>query len=165
MRDFADLAARAGASAAALARRGGAAAGSRRAPRGSATGATPGLRAALRLALAPAGLVHRRRGDPLRSARAATPALGAALDLLVLPLALVAPGTGHSVSSRAGWRQRRKLCIRRPDATQPGGSEGRQDQGGHLHGCRQREERRCASVSLVPRPGEPVADRVACSEY
>src|SRR5207248_4359570 len=137
MRNFADLAPRAGARAAALAR-GGPAARRRPAPRRSATRATASLGATLGLALAPAGLVHRRCRDPLRSARAAAAALRAALDLLVLPLPLVAPGTGHSVSSRAGWRQRRKLCIRRPYATQPGSSEGREEQRGRFR-------RRCES--------------------
>src|SRR4051812_34866832 len=107
-RDFSDLAARAGARAGpATLASGGLAAGRSRATGRSAGRAPAGLRAALRLALPLAGLVHGRRGDPLGGAGALPATLRAALDLLVLPLAFVAPGTGHSVSFGAGWRQRR----------------------------------------------------------
>src|SRR5438067_3988615 len=94
---------RAGASAAALASGSGAPAARRAASRIART--APGLAAALRLALAAARLVHRRRGDPLRRSRAAPAALRARLDLFVLTLALVAPGARHASPPRLTGRK------------------------------------------------------------
>src|SRR3954451_6997315 len=165
-RHFSDLAPRAGARAGSSTLACGGLAAGRSGAAGRSAGRAPAvLRAALRLALPLAGLVHGRRGDPLGGAGALPATLRAALDLLVLPLAFVAPGTGHSVSFSAGWRQRRNLCIRRPYATQPGNSQRGDRQGDELDRSRKTKERRDTAEPLVSRAGERIPDRVTGAKH